>query len=70
MCAASVIPALSVINQNPAAAPQIMPLRYFTMRSKAKNTSVFYQEDTYLPMMYMPDAIRATLELMDAPAEK
>lgn len=23
-----------------------------------------------LPMMYMPDAIRATFELMDAPAEK
>ena len=25
--------------------------------------------DTYLPMMYMPDAIRATLELMEAPAD-
>jgi len=28
----------------------------------------FLAEDTGLPMMYMPDAIRATLELMDAPA--
>lgn len=28
----------------------------------------FLREDTYLPMMYMPDAIRATLELMEAPA--
>ena len=28
----------------------------------------FLSEDTYLPMMYMPDAIRATLELMEAPA--
>ncbi|HRO85448.1 MAG TPA: L-threonine 3-dehydrogenase [Niabella sp.] len=29
----------------------------------------FLEEDTYLPMMYMPDAIRATIELMEAPAE-
>jgi nucleoside-diphosphate-sugar epimerase len=30
----------------------------------------FLREDTYLPMMYMPDAIRATIELMEAPASK
>src|SRR4051812_12125088 len=30
----------------------------------------FLREDTYLPMMYMPDAIRATIELMEAPMEK
>jgi nucleoside-diphosphate-sugar epimerase len=30
----------------------------------------FLQEDQALPMMYMDDAIRATLELMDAPAER
>ena len=28
----------------------------------------FLSEDTYLPMMYMPDAIRATIELMQADA--
>jgi nucleoside-diphosphate-sugar epimerase len=28
------------------------------------------KEDTYLPMMYMPDAISATINLMEAPAEK
>jgi nucleoside-diphosphate-sugar epimerase len=28
------------------------------------------KEDTYLPMMYMPDAIRATIELMETPAKK
>ena len=31
--------------------------------------TAFLREDTALPMMYMPDAIRATLELMDAPAD-
>lgn len=30
----------------------------------------FLKEGTYLPMMYMPDAIRATIELMEAPKEK
>ena len=30
----------------------------------------FLKGDTYLPMMYMPDAIRATIELMEAPVEK
>lgn len=30
----------------------------------------FLSADTKLPMMYMPDAIRATLELMAAPAEQ
>jgi nucleoside-diphosphate-sugar epimerase len=35
-----------------------------------KKYECFLKEDTYLPMMYMPDAIRSTLELMEAPAEK
>ena len=35
-----------------------------------KKYECFLQEDTYLPMMYMPDAIKATLELMEAPEEK
>jgi nucleoside-diphosphate-sugar epimerase len=30
----------------------------------------FLKQDTYLPMMYMPDAIRATIELMEAPADR
>jgi nucleoside-diphosphate-sugar epimerase len=32
--------------------------------------SCFLKEDTPLPMMFMEDAIRATIELMEAPAEK
>jgi nucleoside-diphosphate-sugar epimerase len=35
-----------------------------------KKYTCFLKENTYLPMMYMPDAIRATIELMEAPAEK
>jgi nucleoside-diphosphate-sugar epimerase len=33
-----------------------------------KKYTCFLKEDTYLPMMYMPDAIKATLELMEADA--
>ena len=35
-----------------------------------KKYDCFLKESTYLPMMYMPDAIRATIELMEAPADK
>ncbi len=34
-----------------------------------KKYESFLKEDTYLPMMYMPDAIRATIELMETPAD-
>lgn len=34
-----------------------------------KHYNCFLEKDTYLPMMYMPDAIRATVELMEAPKE-
>lgn len=37
---------------------------------ESKQYECFLKEDTYLPMMYMPDAIRATIELMEAPASK
>ena len=35
-----------------------------------KKYECFLKEDTYLPMMYMPDAIRATIELMEADAAR
>ncbi|HWB26554.1 MAG TPA: NAD-dependent epimerase/dehydratase family protein [Chitinophagaceae bacterium] len=35
-----------------------------------KRYECFLREDTYLPMMYMPDAIKATIDLMEAPEEK
>ncbi len=39
---------------------------YFEATQK-ENYQCFVNEETKLPMMYMPDAIRATLELMKAP---
>jgi len=35
-----------------------------------KTYECFLSEDTYLPMMYISDAIRGTIELMEAPVEK
>lgn len=35
-----------------------------------RSYTCFLKQDTYLPMMYMPDAIRATIELMEAPADR
>jgi nucleoside-diphosphate-sugar epimerase len=37
---------------------------------KNKKYTSFLSENTYLPMMYMDDAIRGTIELMEAPIEK
>ena len=37
---------------------------------KGEPYTCFLQADEALPMMYMDDAVRATLELMDAPAER
>jgi nucleoside-diphosphate-sugar epimerase len=42
---------------------------YFEAK-KNKHFTCFLSENTRLPMMYMPDAIRGTVELMEAPAEK
>ncbi len=42
----------------------------FYHAAKNKKYECFLNENTELPMMYMPDAIRATLELMESPAEK
>lgn len=35
-----------------------------------KKYECFLKEDTVLPMMYMPDAIKGTIALMEAPADK
>ncbi|WP_276367141.1 NAD-dependent epimerase/dehydratase family protein [Chryseolinea sp. H1M3-3] len=35
-----------------------------------KKYESFLKADTYLPMMYMPDAVKATIDLMECPKEK
>lgn len=37
---------------------------------KQKKYTCFVREDTRLPMMYMPDCIKATIDLMEAPFDK
>jgi len=37
---------------------------------KEKKFESFLAADTYLPMMYMDDAVKATIDLMEAPSEK
>jgi nucleoside-diphosphate-sugar epimerase len=37
---------------------------------KNRNYTCFVREDTRLPMMYMPDCLKATIDLMEAPFEK
>ncbi len=41
----------------------------FHQALEKQSYTCFLAEDTCLPMMYMPDAIRATLELMNAPKD-
>jgi nucleoside-diphosphate-sugar epimerase len=45
-------------------------IEIFNDAKEEKKYECFLSEDTYLPMMYMPDAIKATIDLMEAPAEK
>ena len=42
---------------------------YFDAKKK-KSYECFVSPETVLPMMYMPDAVRATIDLMDAEAER
>ena len=42
----------------------------FYQAKMGNDFTCFLKEDTALPMMYMEDAIRATIELMESPADK
>ncbi|MEY4926195.1 MAG: hypothetical protein RI894_631 [Bacteroidota bacterium] len=45
-------------------------IEIFYAAKQTGHYTCFLNHDTRLPMMYMPDALRATLDLMDAPREE
>ncbi|MBK9256985.1 MAG: NAD-dependent epimerase/dehydratase family protein [Saprospiraceae bacterium] len=53
----------------PAGGTTDYAVEIFHAAIKGETYECFLKEDTRLPMMYMPDAINATIRLMQAPAE-
>lgn len=63
-------PGLISYKSSPGGGTTDYAIEIFHEALEEKQYQCFLKEDTYLPMMYMPDAIRATIELMEAPAER
>ncbi|MBE7169817.1 MAG: NAD-dependent epimerase/dehydratase family protein [Williamsia sp.] len=63
-------PGLISYKSGPGGGTTDYAIEMFYEAKAEKDYTCFLKEGTYLPMMYMPDAIRATIELMEAPAEK
>jgi len=63
-------PGLISYKSSPGGGTTDYSIEMFHEAMEEKRYECYLGEDTYLPMMYMPDAIRATIELMEAPAEK
>jgi nucleoside-diphosphate-sugar epimerase len=63
-------PGLISYKSSPGGGTTDYAVEIFHEALEEKQYTCFLEKDTYLPMMYMPDAIRATIELMEAPKEK
>jgi nucleoside-diphosphate-sugar epimerase len=63
-------PGLISYKSEPGGGTTDYAIEIFHEALEEKRYECFLKKDTYLPMMYMTDAIRATIELMEAPAEK
>jgi nucleoside-diphosphate-sugar epimerase len=63
-------PGLISYKSEPGGGTTDYAIEIFNEAMEEKKYNCFLKEDMYLPMMYMPDAIRATIELMEAAASK
>ncbi len=62
-------PGLISYKSQPGGGTTDYAIEIFHAAKDGEQYECFLKEDTYLPMMYMPDAIRATIELMESDAK-